>query len=369
MGQAVIALTHAEPVPGGGGLTELRVVQPVADAPRRRSPPHQFPRHAQSRGRHHRRGRALARCLGRGLRGPAPPSHLRPRADADGRRSLRCGRRRHPPFTCRRQRLRSVRHRRPDDAATAALSGQPPPGADSGAGGRDRGRGARSAHRRDRPVQWRRAGAAGPMAPSRRPVRRLLGAAGDGRAGDRRRAPGVPRRSALAGAPGRGGDRPVEVEPLGALGASARGPAELRPGGMGPDLGGGRFLRLLQPARRRCMGDGAPPSPLSIRADLEAGGAADLAVPVSAAAPGELDLRDHSLDHPHRWILGSGTRARARSACGRCWRSRTDGSARSAAGSSTSSRCMAGTTSGAAPWACVSRSAAGPIGWDATARR
>jgi len=38
-GQAVIALTHAEPVPGGDGLSELRVVQPVvmlrADGPRR----------------------------------------------------------------------------------------------------------------------------------------------------------------------------------------------------------------------------------------------------------------------------------------------------------------------------------------------
>ena len=212
----------------------------------------------------------------------------------------------------------------------------------------------------ERPGQWPRVG--GRFGDS-------WAAAGDGRAGDRRRAPGVPRRSALAGAPGRGGDRPVEVEPLGALGGSARGPLSyglvewartseadgffvfsslLAEGAWetGRHRLHYRFERTSRPEEQRIS-----------------------RFRVSAAAPRELDLRDHPLDHPHRRILGSGTRARARSACGRCWRSRTDGSARSAAGSSTSSRCMAGTTSGAAPWACVSRSAAGPIGWDATARR
>src|SRR5688500_8091722 len=63
---------------------------------------------------------------------------------------------------------------------------------------------------------------------------------------------------------------------------------------------------------------GPAPSPLSIRADRAAGRGAGLGFSLAAAAPGELDSGDHSLDHPHGGIFGAQSRAQG------CCRSATD---------------------------------------------
>ena len=369
MGQAVIALTHAEPVPGGDGLTELRVVQPVvmlrADGPRRIG----FLATLNLEGATIAEGELTPGAWGEGFvdrRHPHTYAHelmltagdLLGAADGVTRLSLAAGKGFAPfgtddPMT--RPPLRyPVNHHLAQILERAVAIAAVAHGPFTGEIGLFNG------DEPERPGQWPRVGA----------VRRLLGAAADGRAGDRRRAPGVPRPRALAGAPAGGGDRPVEVEPLGALGASARRPPGATAWWNGPG------------PRRRTVSSSSP----ACWPKVHGGRAATVSTIDSSGPSGRRSSGSRASGScgrttrtrssaTTRWtihtagILGVRNSSAGRSACGHCSRSRTDGSARSAAGSSTSSRCTAGTTSGAAPWACVSRSAAGPIGWDATARR
>ena len=137
----VAALTAADPVPGGQSLAEVRLVQPAvmvhagACSDRLR-----FLGHAQSRGRSRfADGELTPGAWGEGFIDRRHPHTYRPRADpraddllgrADGATRLSLD---------RREGVRAVRHRRPDDPAGAPLPGQSPPGPDPGAGGGDRG--------------------------------------------------------------------------------------------------------------------------------------------------------------------------------------------------------------------------------------
>src|SRR5574341_281608 len=247
--------------------------------------------HARPGRAHDRERRAHPRRVGRRIRRSPPPAYLRARADAG----------RHPGAVAhagRRQRLRTLRLRRPDVPPGAPLPGEPPLRADPRARRDDRRGQARAGAGRGRVVQWRRAGAAQSVAEDRWTVRRLVVAAAHAASrGGGHRAAGLPRQDPFPRAPARRGVGPVQMERVAAL----QPPRPLRPHRMGPGVGAGRVLRLPHPPRRSGARGRAAPPLLSLRAHRAAGGDAHRGpVPHRAAPSREQSPRHHAVDHPPR---------------------------------------------------------------------
>ena len=130
---------RADPVPGGDGLAELRIVQPAlmlqADGPARLSLLATLNLEGATIGE----GELTPGAWGEGFVDRRHPHTYLHELLLTADDLLRRRRRHHPDLAHRGEGVRALRHRRPDDPAGPALSGEPPPGPDPGAGGGDRG--------------------------------------------------------------------------------------------------------------------------------------------------------------------------------------------------------------------------------------
>ena len=308
-GQLVVALTGADPVPGGDALTELRVVQPALML--RLSGPARLGLLAtlNLEGATIPSGELTPGTWGEGLidrRHPHTYVHelmltaddLLGRGDGPTNVSLAVGKGFAPFGTddpMSRPVLRyPVNHHFAqilERAVAVAAVRRGPLRAELGLFNGDEP---------ERPGQWPRVGARfgdSWSAPCHR------------RADPRPGAAGLARPGPLARASAGRGDGSAEVEPVRPGRRQGGGKRGVRHGRMGTHLRGGRLFRLQQSAGGRCMDPGPPPSPLSVRADRAAGGAARVGVPLASATPGELDPGDHALEHPHLGIRPAAARA------------------------------------------------------------